>query len=683
LMIALLSPLISAAEADIDLQGFPLFPYEKTRLLLDNKDGMPNDQTQESTKFWNALIKSSLAVVQGSYGSEGSPTCVKAGEAWSAVTLNGAQYALAEPEAPPAMVIPGGFFIPARPSMTDCSSSQRLLARNALPADDASRDGGDMLSLTLEEVHNFTGTPTEALSVLREHMQMVDASMSEGSSTKQLMDELPFDLTRHPMAQSVVAKSMLKRVGDDMRGSAETMRRPGRLVPRLPYLSDEMIAELRVDIEVIERRAAQAASMLLAAQQSTAPPPLTRHHSGLPMPLTRQISTAGSSMLQDALSQLIALLAALEQLKAKETASIASALRQLVTTANSSSEEARGTADGLRFELLRFAGQNITVWFELVAAALLSSQAEKDIIHLNAFISTDATRGILDGVAAIELRCVLVCHLSFCIGDANKLVKTIRELLARRMVADIAVKFAGQEGKVPTRQMLDHALRCGSVNYHESRAHRKLDELVEARERLRSLVADYAGEESSTATTEHTPEMTTLRQRAIVDVAFATCAFDETKTRALLTQSAARDTLIGLSIRGCFYEGKRLKRPDAQTSILAEAASSTSSQSLSAMVHVLQHSAQSLATLLASKRGYFGALGGHGDEAAKQRCFDPRFLVMEFMCGFMLRKRQCELILDFMAMANGGKSGVQQMIMGANSATCSPWETSQPWKIIT
>jgi hypothetical protein len=141
-------------------------------------------------------------------------------------------------------------------------------------------------------------------------------------------------------------------------------------------------------------------------------------------------------------------------------------------------------------------------------------------------------------------------------------------------------------------------------------------------------------------------------------------AFDDTKARALLEQESARATLVGLSVRSCFYGGKRLTQPDAQRSIFDDAATNASGTSLSAMVHVLQHSAQSLATLLASRRGYFGALGGHAP-AAGATAFDPRFLVMEFMCGFMLRKRQCELILDFMKMANGGKSGVQQMIMGA------------------
>ena len=526
LMLALLAPLVSAAEAGLDLQGFPLFPYQKTRILLDSKEGMPNNQTDESRRFWTALIRSSVAMTQATYGPAGSALCGRAGSAWHAA-LDASSPPQEAESVSKVLFIPAGFAIDARPTMSDCSSSRRTLAACGI-AKDAEERGGNMLALTAKEVGCFTGVPTEALTVLRAHMNKVALS---GRATVGLMDRLPFDISRHPMAQSVVAKSMLRRVANDISTSAEVLRRPGRLVPRLPYLSDEMIAELRLDIEAVERRASAAALAAHATPPSAATPPP-------PPPLTRQISTAGSSMLQGALTELLALLAALEQLKATETAAIATALHQLVATTKTSGERG-GTADALRFELLRFTGQKTTIWFELVAAALLSSRGAADLAKLNGFISPEATQAVLDGAVAIELRCVLVCHLSFCIGDANKLVSTIRELLARRMLADIAVKYASEPGVAPTRAMLDHALRCGSVNYHESRAHAKLDELVAARERLRVLVAalsagrgDDDGGAASSGAADLSPEVLLRRRRALVDVAFATCAFDETKVRS-------------------------------------------------------------------------------------------------------------------------------------------------------
>ena len=41
--------------------------------------------------------------------------------------------------------------------------------------------------------------------------------------------------------------------------------------------------------------------------------------------------------------------------------------------------------------------------------------------------------------------------------------------------------------------------------------------------------------------------------------------------------------------------------------------------------------------------------------------YDPRFLVFEFLLGFMLRRRQFELVSEFAAAAIEGRSSVNQM----------------------
>jgi len=54
------------------------------------------------------------------------------------------------------------------------------------------------------------------------------------------------------------------------------------------------------------------------------------------------------------------------------------------------------------------------------------------------------------------------------------------------------------------------------------------------------------------------------------------------------------------------------------------------------------------------------------EEEITSTLYDPRFLVFEYSSGFVLRKRQCELVSDFVASAKYGKrSCVHQMIMGA------------------
>ena len=51
--------------------------------------------------------------------------------------------------------------------------------------------------------------------------------------------------------------------------------------------------------------------------------------------------------------------------------------------------------------------------------------------------------------------------------------------------------------------------------------------------------------------------------------------------------------------------------------------------------------------------------------------YDPRFLVFEFLLGFMLRRRQFELVSEFAQAAIEGRSSVNQMIMGQGKTTVS------------
>jgi hypothetical protein len=52
-----------------------------------------------------------------------------------------------------------------------------------------------------------------------------------------------------------------------------------------------------------------------------------------------------------------------------------------------------------------------------------------------------------------------------------------------------------------------------------------------------------------------------------------------------------------------------------------------------------------------------------------QWIYDPRFLAFEFLLGFMLRRRQYELVMEFFQRAMEGHSSVNQMIMGQGKTT--------------
>lgn len=98
--------------------------------------------------------------------------------------------------------------------------------------------------------------------------------------------------------------------------------------------------------------------------------------------------------------------------------------------------------------------------------------------------------------------------------------------------------------------------------------------------------------------------------------------------------------------------------------------------------NIIKHTAQKLAREILSTRAYTNAAfwtrheppqsaiaSSSGSATAETVNYvftvEPRFLLFEFITGFLLRQRQCELISDFLFNYRKGQSCVFQMIMGA------------------
>ena len=86
---------------------------------------------------------------------------------------------------------------------------------------------------------------------------------------------------------------------------------------------------------------------------------------------------------------------------------------------------------------------------------------------------------------------------------------------------------------------------------------------------------------------------------------------------------------------------------------------------LSGLLHMLRHTADGLAAEIVAKRHYVV----ENKKKNNLKTFDPRFLIFEFITGFLLRKRQYELVTDFLTSHSEGNSAVHQMIMGAGKTT--------------
>jgi hypothetical protein len=81
-----------------------------------------------------------------------------------------------------------------------------------------------------------------------------------------------------------------------------------------------------------------------------------------------------------------------------------------------------------------------------------------------------------------------------------------------------------------------------------------------------------------------------------------------------------------------------------------------------AKIEMLRHSAANLALQLSSKR-HFGSL--HENTIH----YDPRYLVFEYSSGYLLRRKQIDLMNTFLESYERGESLVHQMIMGAGKTT--------------
>ena len=133
----------------------------------------------------------------------------------------------------------------------------------------------------------------------------------------------------------------------------------------------------------------------------------------------------------------------------------------------------------------------------------------------------------------------------------------------------------------------------------------------------------------------------------------------------MMDSEASVRHIVDLARRGCHLNAKALIKPtpEARLERASTAMKSAAGQSLSGMVQLLQHSAQAVASNLSAARGYMVERTDSG------AAYDPRFLIFEYMVGFMLRRRQVELVNGFVENAAKGQSRVEQMIMGQGKTT--------------
>ncbi|KAL1524752.1 hypothetical protein AB1Y20_019635 [Prymnesium parvum] len=183
---------------------------------------------------------------------------------------------------------------------------------------------------------------------------------------------LPINVEHHPEAQSINAKSCLKRLVDD---HATYFDRPIQKV----HLIGRALNDLT------------DADSLIAAENA-----LLELKGRL-----RACGTADRSFISAAHHELLSIA---NDLELNRTAHSRTYSFFSVNDRNLAAEDADAVADRLRFSLLRHSGHESEVWFEYMVGCLLSSRSQHDLHKLNPFVTDERWSQLLVVLAVMLLR---------------------------------------------------------------------------------------------------------------------------------------------------------------------------------------------------------------------------------------------------------------------------------------
>ena len=264
------------------------------------------------------------------------------------------------------------------PSLSNFAQSERVLR-----AVDGPALGDAALSLTQSEVDVLVSRPLSALPLDRyvTFLSRVERDLPAVSA------DLPFDVSRHPQAQSEVARAMTGRLQSDMKTFA-AQENTGKTA-KLLHLLDADVAAI--------------------------------------------IADPTSPTLTSALTHIQSLLSSLQQLRDDDSAYVSNAIPFILSQANAVTTEGAGGedeaahVDRFRFLLRRYAGQESHLWLETIFAALLSSASVADMKKVNPYLDDAAIAAIFDVAVAVILRANRVGHANRSISDARDLLHLLHQ----------------------------------------------------------------------------------------------------------------------------------------------------------------------------------------------------------------------------------------------------------------
>jgi len=286
--------------------------------------------------------------------------------------------------------------------LRDCSTEEEL-------ADMAELEKGDvMVPLQASDVEPFTGKDQLHDLALKPLASLASKYVSSTVNTTVNETNIPFDVSKHEVASTSVAKSMQSRMKEDIKYWGKTSgEQPVLGVSCLP---DEL---------------------LHAACESN----------------------ASDTEISKSVNSLSDLLKELRQIRSEDAAFVNDLLPFIAHISNFVKND--NSQNVLTYLLRREARQEVTIWLEYLFGVVLSTKAQNDLLQLNPHLSSADVDTLIKVVIMIMLRANRIGHANRCIGICLKLEKSLeRDLLGR----DIEERRRKKSAIVLSLQQASHAL---------------------------------------------------------------------------------------------------------------------------------------------------------------------------------------------------------------------------------
>lgn len=232
--------------------------------------------------------------------------------------------------------------------------------------------------VTDQEVVAFSSRPLSVINLDKYVVQM--------ESPPALLQDLPFDVRGHPMAQTIVARDMIKRIREDVGAYAKQQTRSKEA--RIVQLLDNDITKY----------------------------------------LTDSSSRAALSGVVDRVSLLIDDLTKLQQADAEFVERAVTMLQHYANVVKFTQESSNADIDKHLFLLKRFGDQTCTLDINFLASVLISNNAKEYLLEFNPFLEN--TDEILTGLGCVMFRTNRISHANRAITLAVSLRNLLRQMIS-------------------------------------------------------------------------------------------------------------------------------------------------------------------------------------------------------------------------------------------------------------